>query len=229
MFLFYFQDEQGTDGFRLFEERLVKSAAKLKDESLIEQALSVILKSKEVFTKFQDILETRKKAQLKRLRDKEALLEDDCNAISKICQNVSSSEEIDDIFTEHAIEPLLKKFEDDVKSGRTEEEAQAELLEMVNEKIKKIVDSKSTKARAEFEQWESEIYHFYPISLNWKLEDEKIPHLESYELELPKDQYSRLLDLHTWVTNNYVCGIGGSLLIGGTIALTVVSGLGFGT
>ncbi|KAJ7360403.1 hypothetical protein OS493_017036 [Desmophyllum pertusum] len=175
--------------FRQFEERLVKSAAKLKDESLIKQARSVTLKSMEVFTKFQDILETRKNAQLERLKEREALLKGDCNAISKICQNVRSSEEIDDILTEHAIEPLLQKFEDDVMSGTTKEEALAEFVEIVNKKIKKIVASKSTKSRAEFEQWEREINHFYPIRLCWKLEDEKIPHLESYE-ELPNDQYN---------------------------------------
>ncbi|KAJ7360402.1 hypothetical protein OS493_017035 [Desmophyllum pertusum] len=106
-------------------------------------------------------------------------------------------------------------------SGKTEEQALAEFLEMVNE----IASSKSAEARAEFKQWKSEISdHSNRIRLNWKLEDEKIPHLKSKEL--PKDQYSCLLDPHAWATNNYVCGIGGTLLIGGTIAVAAVSGLG---
>lgn len=159
------------EGLKQFEESLGMTVAKLTGESLIKPAQSVVLKSMKIFGEFEDIVQTRKKAELERLAKNFDFIEEDDNALREICQIIKEREEKDGIFTEDAIKEWLNEYERAFLRVPMER-ASHRLLDKVNDNIKDTMANKREQVRNAFESWKNNAKWSYRLYLSTMLSDE---------------------------------------------------------
>lgn len=222
MFLFFFFQE----GFQKFDHKLATSATKLKGESLTKQAKSVSLKSNEVCTELKKAVETRKTEKLDCLKRELDSIEKDSTSLTTLFDNITGKDEKDlEIFSDDAVQPLLKKVEDDMLKGTPEKEAVNHFLKEINGKIQATLANERGEIGKAFEEWKQDIEFPKFQSLNMTVSDAS-PQLPNQTL--PEDQYNCYRDPNYYYTNNFICAaVVGVLTIASPAAL-VAAGAGAG-
>ncbi|KAL9989158.1 hypothetical protein ACROYT_G003675 [Oculina patagonica] len=183
------------DGFKAFERKLASSATKLKGESLIRQAKAANVKSTEVSERLKGIVTTRKEENKASLEKKLASIEKDRVAFDEICENLKSTEEIENIFSGDAKKEMRREFEEAIMSGKSEREALEQFLEKVNKTIKDTMTRKREDIKNSFRKWTGSVLK--------KEEDEKYPQLTKLE----NYQYRWYFDPNYYYTNNSIVAI----------------------
>ena len=215
----YFQD-----GFRQFENKLATSAAKLKTESLTQQAKSVALHSREVCEKLKTVIETRGSEKLTCLETELDLVGKDGAKLLEAFDDIESKDEDLEILTNVEVQKLLKEVEDKLLKGTSEEEAVQPFLDEINRKIQNNLKSKRDITDTALQKWKRNMKFD-------KLKSLTTPRSQAtHELTsqgLPKDQYHKYRDFHYYYTNNYICAALAGVAV--VAAPTLLAGAGVGT
>ena len=144
----YFQDR-----FRQFENKLATSAARLKKESLTQQAKSVALHSREVCEKLKTVIETRGSEKLTCLETELDLVGKDGAKLLEAFDDIESKDEDLEILTNVEVQKLLKEVEDKLLKGTSEEEAVQHFLDEINRKIQNNLKSKRDITDTALQKW----------------------------------------------------------------------------
>ena len=214
----YFQDR-----FRQFENKLATSAAKLKKESLTQQAKSVALHSREVCEKLKTVIETRGSEKLTCLETELDLVGKDGAKLLEAFDDIESKDEDLEILTNVEVQKLLKEVEDKLLKGTSEEEAVQHFLDEINTKIQNNLKSKRDITDTTLQKWKRNMKFD-------KLKSLTTPRSQAtHELtsqRLPKDQYHKYRDFHYYYTNNYICAALAGVAVVAAPALLAGAGVG---
>lgn len=152
---------------------------------------------------------TRKEEKIASLKKKLASIDEDCAAFNEMSENLKSSDEIKDIFSEDAKTRLIQEFEEAVMGGKSERAALEQFVEKVDNNIKDTIASKREDVKTAFENWEQNVKSNFDLKIN-KLgsdQDAECPQFRQFENEsLLEDQYLWYRDPNYYYTNNYICG-----------------------
>ena len=214
----YFQDR-----FRQFENKLATSAAKLKTESLTQQAKSVALHSREVCEKLKTVIETRGSEKLTCLETELDLVGKDGAKLLEAFDDIESKDEDLEILTNVEVQKLLKEVEDKLLKGTSEEEAVQHFLDEINRKIQNNLKIKRDITDTALQKWKRNMKFD-------KLKSLTTPRSQAtHELTsqgLPKDQYHKYRDFHYYYTNNYICAALAGVAVVAAPALLAGAGVG---
>lgn len=208
------------EGFKEFESKLQACAARLKGESLIQQAKSVNENSIKEVRKLKNIVDAKKEQKAASIEAMQALMKKDRGSFDEMIGSLKRAKTLM-AGVKRKNTRQIEDFEKGVKKGTAEDVAHSEFILNVEDCTRDTLVTQINEIRSAFKKWSEN--QKYDSDVDMFVSDvEGIPLWE--EKGLSKEEYDWTLDPHAYLTSDYLAIV--PLVLGGCAGGAVAGAAG---